>query len=560
MFEKALFFEIVIAIAIFVIYKLFTFSTSDAKKRDRIQKQIKLEQEKENQREVLIQEKIQKNIHRFKELASISVLKKEKNVLGYLNNMDITKELRYDYETKELTLEEQKKYYEEHMEKLKDIRIQYGMYIPHLPFALLRFYKWYSYSTDFATFLIEEFKSKGLDIIPHIPKIFDDAVNYQNEYSKAKKNTEKKYQHVCRTIEKRKLVNKELERLKKDITKLSSVKYMIDESMSVTFDNIVITENGIFCIYIKYLDKPNIEKVYIGEDEKWTGELENGEKYYIEPIDGQFFKNIQRFQKLVNEKLKAKYNDSTIPYLMIYPIVIVTEDNLIIENESTVPIKKLSNLFNHIQLFKGSKISIDYLRDLKEIMTQLNIGQKTDMIDDNTKLLEENGKLLSNLLKVLDMVHECTNDYCILIEERNIIRAYRQYIAFEHFLKYKKSAEDANIIHFGYSNKIDEKYRNTIQDPSDPLITRLIEPCITTPMKILAKLLDLSMLKIEYILNDMYSTNDLKKVPAISYQYINRAMVEIISSNVSEEVLNSYMQVESYNNLKLYKIQYFDPN
>lgn len=557
MFEKALVVEASIVILLFGVYKVYAFVNSDTRKRKLLEKQIRMEREKEEKREAFIQEKIQKNTERFKELARLSIMKKEKDIVNNLENMDISKELQYDYETKELPLKELKSYYENQIEKLKEIQVESAAFVPHLPFDLLKLYKWYSYSNEIAVFFMEEIKKRGFDVIGNMQKIMNDAITFQKEFNKVKKEVEKKYHFFCTIEEKRKKVNKELDRLKENVIKLTGFKHVIDER-TLKFDNVIITGNGIFCLLIKDLNHQNIDQIHISEDEKWTGELENGERYHIDSVDGEYYKNIEILQKMLNQKLKERYPDEDTPYLMIYPLIVLTEDNIFIENESTIPIKKLNNLFNHIQLFKGNKIPAEYLKDLEEITSNLNIGQETEIVDDNIILLEKNGQQMHKLLKSVGLVHECVADYCILIEERKIINAYKQYLAFEKLMKHKKSVEDAHIVHLLNTQNKEKYHGYTIQDPAAPLIKRLVEPCLTNPMKILARILDLSVLKVEYILKDMYSVNDLKKVQAVTFQYINRAMMDIISSNIPEDMIRPHLGIETYNNLKLYKIAYFE--
>lgn len=557
MFEKALVVEAVIVIFLFGVYKVYAFVNSDARKRKLIEKQIRLEQEKEEKREAFIQEKIQNNENRFKELSRIAIMKKEKDISNHLENIEISKELQYDYETKELPLEELKTYYEDQIEKMKEIQIESAAYVPRLPFALLKLYKWYSYSNEIASFFMDEIKTRGFDIIGNMQKIMNDAVTFQKEFNQRKKEVEKKYHFFCTIEKERKKVNKELERFKENVIKLSGVKYVIDEK-TIKFDNVIITENGIFCVIIKDLNQQNIEQVFVSEDEKWTVELENGERYHVDPIDGEYHKNIEMFQKMLNQRLKERYQDEDTPYLMIYPLIVLTEENIFIENESTIPIKKISSLFNHIQLFKGSKVPVEYLKDLEEIISNFNIRQNTESVDDNISFIEKNGVKLNKLLKSIDLVDECVSDYCILIEERKIIKAYRQYLAYEKLMKHKKSVEDAHIVHFLNTQNKDKHHDYSVQDPLAPLIKRLVEPCLTNPIKILARILDLSMLKSEYILKEMYSVKDWKEVQAVSFQYINRAMLDIISSNVPEDIIQSHLSIETYNNLKLYKIAYFE--
>ncbi len=555
MFGKALVVELVIAIVLYIVYKLFFSFSSEKRRMARIQRAIKLEQEKEEKRENLIQETIQKNTQTFAMLAKISFLKKEKSIMEHLSKIDLSQELNYDFDSKELTLQEQKSFYEEQTEKIKHIRTHMLPSVLRLPAIFMKLYKWHSFSSDYSIYLFDILKDSGFDFIQEVQKIYKDSIVFQNEFEKITNEIDKKYHIVCTAEDRRKRLNKELDRLKKEVIQLSNVKFS-GEDFNISFDNIVVSENGMFCLTIKHLDRERIGKIYIYEDEKWTGELDNGDRYYIEPVAPQFFNNMQQFQKLMNHKLKEKHGTDA-PYIRAYPIVIIAEDNILINNESELPVQKLSNVFNHIQLFKGGKIENEYLKDIKEILSEINIEDKTEEVMDSATVLGKNAEKLYNLFKIADLVHECVADYCISIEEKKIIKAYRQLIAFEHLLKYRKSVEDAHIIH---KRKNIVQNPNVLQSPEKPLIPRLIDPCMRYPIKILAQILDLSILKMEFIIKDVYSVEDLKKIPAISFQYINRGMIEIIKSILPEELIKPFIEIEAYNNLVLYRVKYFDPD
>ena len=98
------------------------------------------------------------------------------------------------------------------------------------------------------------------------------------------------------------------------------------------------------------------------------------------------------------------------------------------------------------------------------------------------------------------------------------------------------------------------------QEPNQPLGDRLIEPCYIIPIKILSEILGLSISKLEFIIKDIYETDYPEKISAISFQYINRGIVEIISSNVSADVFKAHIEIENYNNFRLYKLKSFDPS
>ncbi len=555
MFGKALVVEIGIAVVLYIFYKLFFSLKSEERKKERKQREEQIEQEKEEKREIKIQESIQKNLSNFVLLAKLSFQKNEDIIKAALLKAKISQEFNYDTNDKDLNLKEQKALYELQMEKIKFIQVNFLPSVSRLPAVLLKLYKWHTFSSEYSIHLFDVFKNNGFDLIQETQKLYKDTITFQSEYSKLTSEIDKKYHIVCTTEDRKKKLKKELDRLNKNVIQLSNVKF-VENDFDISFDNIVISENGIFCLVIKHLDRERIDKIFISDDEEWTGELGNGDRYYIEPVERQFFNSMKHFQKMINQKLKEKY-ETEFSYLMAYPVVVVIGEDILIQNESDLPIQKLSNVFNHIQLFKGGKIQQNQLNTLKDILSHMNIGQMTETVQDNIELLEKNAEQLWHISKVVDLVHESALKYCLGIEERKILRAYRQYLAFEHLLTYQKSVKDVHVIYFPSDTS---KYPNMIQSPQDPLIDRLVDPCMVFPIKILSRILDMSLLKMEFVLKDIYSVDDLKKMPAISFQYINRALIEIIKSNISEEMLNPFIEVEAYNRLKLYRMKYFDPS
>lgn len=561
MFENALYIELIIGVLIFFAYKLVSSVNSKKAQENQLMNKQKQEQEKEIKRAAILKENIKKNTNKFQEIANISIVKN--NVNGFIPLInDINKEFKYDYESKELGLEEQKAYYEERIVKLKALQLETESYISILPFIIHKLYNWGRFASDYSIYLIDIFKNKGFDIISTAQRLYNETIIFQKELKKTIKNMEKKYDILCKTVEGRKKIKKELKKFKGEVLRLTGVRYNIKETL-VTFDYIIVTENGIFCLIIKHLDidASSGEIIDISEDEKWVGERFDGSKFDIDPIDGQVYKDITLFQKWINDTMKEKHKES-IPYYIINPLIIIINENIEIRNHSEMPILKLSNVFNHVQLFKGKKIEVGYLENLKEILETNNIEHNKDIIDDNCKLLENNATMIQNVFKVFDLMHRCAVDYCLSVEKENIIKAYRQYLAFEHLLKYKSSVKDAKMIRVLSTPMDTEKEENYIvkQDPLGPLLDRLIEPCFTTPIKILAKMIDISMAQLEYVIKDIYNIQDIKTVPAISYQYINRAMMEIISVNTSEKNLNQFMNTESLGNITLYKFSNFEPS
>lgn len=541
---------------IFVVFIYIYLSSvnSDAGKKRQMEKRIRLEEEKERNRGILIAEKLEKNKEYLKEIAKVVVTSKDKLLKDYILKLDFRK-LSYDYHSKDLTIEEQKTYYEEQIDQLRVLYKETSKYTSILPFMVQRIYNWYRFTHQYSEALFDAVKEFGFDMLTNTRALYDEALKFESEVSKSIKNSEKAYKKICQTTETRKKIIKEIKRISKDVVVFNNVEITIEEDLKV-MDHIVCTNNGVFCLHTKYLSDDSIENLYISEENRWTGETFTGQKYHIEPVEGQVLQKIQQFQKWLNSELKSALGES-VPYFMVYAIVIVANEYVHVLNESDDPIIKTEDIFNHIKLFKGQKIEDYYLEDMKSILNTHCKEHKVDTIDDNTEQLKKNSEVIENIFKTIDVINDCCIDYCKSIESFGIIRAYRQYLAMEHFIKYKGSVKDAKKTRAGSS---EENYVNFLQDPEKPLIDRLTIPCITVPLKILSHALDLTIIKTEEMIQHIYDVTDIKATPAVSYQYINRAMAEIISMNTSKETLDIYMNTEVLNGIKLHKFKYFEIN
>lgn len=541
-----------IILFVLLVYIFLSTINSDAHKKKQIQKRIKIEEEKEIKREIKLSEIIEKNTNSFDQIATRVVENKEKLLKDYLIKIE-EKKLNYDYLSKEMTIEEQKKFYEEKIKKLKNIKKASSKYISSLPYMLQSIYNWYAFTNHYSDYLFLKINEIGFDMYNNIKILYDEAIKFGTEITKTIKNTEKAYKQICITNESRKKISKELNRIQKIIV-FNNVEIEINEETKV-FEYIVCSNNGIFCLHTKYLPEENNKKIYIDEDEQWIGETFSGERQFLDSIDSKTSKNIQEIPKWLNLKLKERLGES-VPYFMVYPITIIDNEYVEINNDSHYTVLKIEEIFNHIKLFKGQKIEENYLEEIRNTLKDNSKEHKIDTIDDNTKQLQQNSEIIYVIFKIINIINECCVDYSKEVECLGLLHSYRQYLAMERFLKYKKSVKNAKII----KNKNQTNYINYLQDPEKPLIDRLVVPCITVPLKILAHALDLSIIKTEEIIKKIYNIENLKTAPAISYQYINHAMTEIISIYVSKEILNTYMQIEIINNIKLHKFKYFEIN
>ncbi|MCG8482625.1 MAG: NERD domain-containing protein, partial [Clostridia bacterium] len=312
-----------IVILVGLIYIFLSSVTSDSSKKRQMEKKIRLEQEKERKRETMLAEKIEKNADNLKEVAKIVVKNKEKLLTDYLTKLDFRK-LNYDYYSKDLTIEEQKTFYEEKIDKLRDLYKETSQYTSILPFMVQRIYNWYRFTYHYSEPLFDAVKEFGFDLLINVKTLYNEAVKFENEVAKTMKDAEKDYKKICATTETRKAIIKELKRLSKEVVILNNIEIEIEEEIEV-MDHIVCTTNGVFCLHTKYLSDDSIENLYISEDNQWTGETFTGQRYYVEPLKGQVLKKIQLFQKWLNSELKTTLGES-VPYFMVYPVVIVSNE------------------------------------------------------------------------------------------------------------------------------------------------------------------------------------------------------------------------------------------
>lgn len=152
-----------IILFVLLVYIFLSTINSDAHKKKQIQKRIKIEEEKEIKREIKLSEIIEKNTNSFDQIATRVVENKEKLLKDYLIKIE-EKKLNYDYLSKEMTIEEQKKFYEEKIKKLKNIKKASSKYISSLPYMLQSIYNWYAFTNHYSDYLFLKINEIGFDM------------------------------------------------------------------------------------------------------------------------------------------------------------------------------------------------------------------------------------------------------------------------------------------------------------------------------------------------------------------------------------------------------------
>ncbi|KPU27591.1 hypothetical protein TR13x_03380 [Caloranaerobacter sp. TR13] len=173
-----------------------------------------------------------------------------------------------------------------------------------------------------------------------------------------------------------KRLNEELFLYRDVIKNLGSIRLEV-ENTTVESDSIIISENGVFCIEVKnYGDNSNSGKIVISKDGAWKRYNASGKEVPIHNVTAQIYRHIGIQQRFLNEELK-KINAEDVPYVHFRPIVVIANDNIEIENNSDIPVLRISNVYHYILNYKAEeKLDKKYWDAIEKILVENNKGLK----------------------------------------------------------------------------------------------------------------------------------------------------------------------------------------
>jgi hypothetical protein len=307
----------------------------------------------------------------------------------------------YKYEEINLTLTEQRRFFNEEKDKLGKITNGINVYNRYLnkisKLAPL------SKSADFKK--VPELLP--MDLSTTLPMLKNDLTLFISEYEKANKNARRVSYNARIGLQGESIVDKELDLYRDKITALSTIRLEL-EGITVESDSIVISENGVFCLEVKNLGAYKGGKIVVTKDGLWKRYSNEGEAMDIEDITNQVYRHIGITQRFVNSQLQVKYPD--MKYIDFQPIIVFANDHITIENNSDMVILRVSSLYHYISRFEAkSKLDRKYWKDIEDILISNNKGAKSYPVKKCSDKITLNYRLLYNKLRTFDEIDKKFN-------------------------------------------------------------------------------------------------------------------------------------------------------
>lgn len=231
------------------------------------------------------------------------------------------------------------------------------------------------------------FEEYNFDINKTLHSVLDSLYRYNNFYYEEKNNFYKEYGIIKSGIKGEQRVNEELEIFKDVIWNLPNIRLEYEDT-SVESDNILITEKGVFSVEVKNFGEGGGYSLIISKDGQWLKQFENGKVEPMKNVASQVNRHIGIKQSFLNDELKKVLNDPDLPYVKIYPIIVIGNDKVLIQNESDLPIMRPSSIYHYIDGFDGIDLDRKYWQVIKEIFETHSLKSKPYPINVNIEGIE----------------------------------------------------------------------------------------------------------------------------------------------------------------------------
>lgn len=206
--------------------------------------------------------------------------------------------------------------------------------------------------------------------------------------------------------------------LDKQVINLCSITLVIDDE-AIAYDNILITNRGIFIIDIRTFDSSLPFEFLVDRDGSWLKRIYLDDKQTrFETLDAhaayENTRHLLMLEKLINQELNHPLDQ----YMEVKHIVIVANDDLRLDNRSTQTIIKVGELMSSLRshpiilaedrmkqiedvLYRKQKDSISYPipNYRKAIIDQLDdlLDKKIQLIQSNTNLIYQVNRIANDL-------------------------------------------------------------------------------------------------------------------------------------------------------------------
>jgi Nuclease-related domain. len=229
-------------------------------------------------------------------------------------------------------------------------------------------------TTDFFNPLSKVLTSNGLEIdIRNLLLNKNKATDYRAVFSEMTDELMKQFRISRKGFMGEQKVSEHLELYRDVIINLENVRFGV-EGTTVEADNIIICENGVFCIETKNYGHAE-ETIVITKDGRWR-RFKGRVEIDMENVSAQHNRHIAIMQRTVNQELKKRgFEDS---YIFFEPIYVMANDDVQIKNESNeINLLRTSSIYPYINKFQTRN---PLSKELQEAIRDIILDYKQELI------------------------------------------------------------------------------------------------------------------------------------------------------------------------------------
>lgn len=244
------------------------------------------------------------------------------------------------------------------------------------------------------------------------------ATEYRTTFTEMLEDLTKQFKISRKGFMGEKKVSEHLELYRDVIINLENVLFGV-ENTTVEADNIIICENGVFCIETKNYGHSG-ETIVITKDGRWR-RFQGRMEIEMDNISAQHNRHIAIMQRTVNQELKNRGFDNN--YIFFEPIYVIANDEVQIKNDSNeINLLRTSSIYPYISKFQTRN---PLSKELQEAIRDIILEYKKDLIKYPVPEYRQSFKpVFEKLIKDIEnkdvpkMIYESYVDH---IEESNTI-------------------------------------------------------------------------------------------------------------------------------------------
>lgn len=211
----------------------------------------------------------------------------------------------------------------------------------------------------------------------HIDAFYQELTAYQAFREEASLYLDKEVRVIGAGVKGENRVNEELEMYGKAWNAFSNIRFEVN-GQSVESDNIIVSKKGIFTIEAKNYSPNGTYGIRITKDGQWLKTFSNGRVEPMNNIASQSNRHVAYKQRLISDKYEAKHGDNK--FFHIQPLIVIANDTVQVENETDMPIMRISQIYHHI-MSQPDILTEDEIAKISEIIKENALPPKKYPLD-----------------------------------------------------------------------------------------------------------------------------------------------------------------------------------